>query len=171
MTTAHVPLANPTSVLAVIYAALDKLITPFSQHFSLLNYTIQYPYNENERVPILAAIIISGVFPIIVIAVYTLVIDGMFSHSGTGRSKYTFNQRLWELNCGILGLLLAQGSAFVVTGSLKNLCGKPRPDLIARCLPSPGATDDPVFGLSSKAICTQTNRALMQDGESTRLLR
>jgi membrane-associated phospholipid phosphatase len=104
-----------------------------------------------------------------IIAIYALVIDGIFSHrrkqTGAGWSNiYRLKDRLWELNCGILGLLLAEGAAFVITGSLKNLCGKPRPDLIARCQPFEGALDPPVFGLSNSTICTQTNKAIMADG-------
>jgi diacylglycerol diphosphate phosphatase / phosphatidate phosphatase len=30
--------------------------------------------------------------------------------------KYRLKDRLWELNCGILGLLLAVGASFVITG-------------------------------------------------------
>ena len=72
--------------------------------------------------------------------------------------------RLWELNCGILGLLLAQGAAFVITGALKNATGKPRPDLIDRCRPRSGSADPPVFGLSNSTICTQANHARLKDG-------
>jgi diacylglycerol diphosphate phosphatase/phosphatidate phosphatase len=42
--------------------------------------------------------------------------------------------------------------------------GRPRPDLIARCLPMTGATDHPVFGLSTEIICTTTNIARLDDG-------
>jgi hypothetical protein len=155
------------SVLAIIYATLDKLVTPFAQHFSLNNISIQYPYAVKERVPIYLALVISGLFPAAVIAVYTLFIDGFFSyHRRTThtRSKYTFADRLWELNCGWLGLLLSQGAAFVITGSLKNLCGKPRPDLIDRCQPGAGSADGVPYGLVTKSICTQTDAAIMQDG-------
>ncbi|KAI1621417.1 PAP2 domain protein [Exophiala viscosa] len=154
-------------ILAVIYGFLDKLVTPFAQHFSLNNIYIQYPYAIHERVPIQLALIISGLFPAVVIAVYSLFIDGLFSHyRGTTRkrSRYSFSDRLWELHCGWLGLLLAQGAAFVITGTLKNLCGRPRPDLIDRCQPGPGSADGVPYGLVTKAICTQTDAAIMQDG-------
>ncbi|EXJ96261.1 hypothetical protein A1O1_01387 [Capronia coronata CBS 617.96] len=154
-------------VLAIIYAALDKLVTPFSQHFSLNNISIQYPYAVHERIPIHIALLISGAFPAAVILVYTLFIDGFFSHhrrTTHTRCKYTIGDRLWELNCGWLGLLLAQGAAFVITGTLKNLCGKPRPDLIDRCRPQTGSADGVPYGLATKAICTQQDEAIMQDG-------
>ncbi|KAI9879815.1 MAG: hypothetical protein M1830_006997 [Pleopsidium flavum] len=73
-------------------------------------------------------------------------------------------RRLWELNCGILGLLLSEGAAFVITGALKNATGKPRPDLIDRCQPLAGSADPPVYGLSSSDICKPTNHAILKDG-------
>lgn len=159
---------TPHSVLAIIYAVLDKIVTPFSQPFSLNNASLQYPYADPERIPIWLALVISGLFPGITIAVYTLFLDGLFSHhrrTTRTRTKYTFWDRLWELNCGWLGLLLAQGAAFVITGSLKNLIGKPRPDIIARCKPDEAKVSAlAVFTLATKALCTETDEHIMQDG-------
>ena len=159
----------PYSGLGVIYTLLDKIITPFNQPFSLRNYTIQYPYAVKERVPNALALVICVITPMVIIAIYTLVLDGVFSHhrktTGAGWSSvYRLKDRLWELNCGILGLFLAEGAALVITGSLKSLCGKPRPDLISRCRPFEGAADPPVFGLSNRTICTETDEAIMADG-------
>lgn len=140
-------------------------MTPFHQHFALQNYTIQYPYAIHERVPIALALVISAGFPILVIALYTLVIDGLFSERRKTqgyKNVYTFGARLWELNCGILGLFLAQGAAFVITGTMKNLVGKPRPDLLDRCQPRDFA--QAAIGLSNITICTQTNQAILTDG-------
>ena len=119
------------------------------------------------------ALFLSGGTPSLVIAVYTLVIDGIFSHQKASPSpkrrrklagRYGWQDRLWELNCGILGLLLSQAAAFVITAALKNACGKPRPDLIDRCQPRAGSVDPPVFGLSNFTICTQTDNAILNDG-------
>ncbi|KAF3483845.1 PAP2 domain-containing protein [Arthroderma uncinatum] len=149
---------------------LDR-VEPFHQPFALQNYTLHYPYAVKERVSIPLALAISGGFPILVIIVYTIVLDGLFSHSKplnltTGKrrltGKYRFKDRLWELNCGVLGLVLAQAAAFVITGALKNACGKPRPDLIDRCKPS--SFEIPPFGLSNSSICTQTNHEILKDG-------
>src|SRR4051794_11551004 len=98
------------SVLAIIYAALDKILTPFAQPFSVNNISLMYPIADPERVPILMAMVYSCVCPIIIIAVYTLAIDGMFSKSKKNLSRgqrYAWSDRLWELNCGVLGLFLA----------------------------------------------------------------
>jgi len=114
------------------------------------------------------------VCPAAIIAIYSLVVDGLFSHhteeaspggSGrSGRSRYRMKHRLWELNCGILGLLLSEGAAFVITGALKNATGKPRPDFIDRCQPLAGSADAKVYGLSSSTLCNQTNHAILKDG-------
>lgn len=117
------------------------------------------------------ALCLAGLVPLLVIAVYTLFIDGIFSHNKplkttTGKRKHTgpyrWRDRLWEFNCGFLGLLLSQGLAFVLTQVLKNACGKPRPDVIDRCQPS--QTQDPYpFGLSNYTICTG-DPVLIKDG-------
>ncbi|EGD98150.1 PAP2 domain-containing protein [Trichophyton tonsurans CBS 112818] len=156
--------------LIIGFFILDR-VEPFHQPFALQNYTLHYPYAVNERVPIPLALAISGGFPVLVIVVYTIVLDGLFSHSkpvniATGKrrlmGKYRLKDRLWELNCGILGLVLAQGAAFVITGALKNACGKPRPDLIDRC--KPRTFEQPEFGLSNYTICTQTDHEILKDG-------
>lgn len=125
---------------------------------------------DPERVPIWLAMVYSCFAPAVIIAIYTLFLDGTFSKSKKSLSRsqrYTWGDRLWELNCGILGLFLAQGTAFVITGSLKNLIGKPRPDLLARCILPEGTTDPtgPKFGLLTRSLCTQTDAYILQDGE------
>ncbi|KAK8195341.1 phosphatidic acid phosphatase type 2/haloperoxidase [Phyllosticta capitalensis] len=154
------------------FYALDS-VEPYHQHFSLRNYTLQYPYAVHERVPVFDLVIIAVVAPAIVIAIYTLLIDGLFSNQPAATTsskrrklsgKYRMKDRLWELNCGVLGLLLSVGAAFTVTGTLKNAVGKPRPDLIDRCQPKLGSQDPPVYGLSNHSICTQTDNAILKDG-------
>ena len=117
------------------------------------------------------ALCLAGLVPLLVIAVYTLFIDGLFSHNkptktSTGKRKHTgpyrWRDRLWEFNCGFLGLLLSQGLAFVLTQALKNACGKPRPDIIDRCKPNQSSDPFP-FGLSNYTICTG-DPVLIKDG-------
>lgn len=52
----------------------------------------------------------------------------------------------------------------MIVASLKNAIGKPRPDLIDRCQPREGSADPLPFGLSTSAICTQTNNRILKDG-------
>ncbi|KAL8712217.1 MAG: hypothetical protein Q9225_006973 [Loekoesia sp. 1 TL-2023] len=160
-----------SGVLFFAFYALDA-VEPYHQHFSLRNYTLQYPYAVHERVPVPLLFALNTLLPALIIAAYALLIDGLFSrhkeaaprdgHRTLG--KYRLKDRLWELNCGLLGLLLSQGAAFVITGALKNATGKPRPDLIDRCQPLGGSADPPVYGLSNSTICTQTNHKMLKDG-------
>lgn len=153
----------------MVYAVLDKILTPNAQHFSVTNISLQYPMADPERVPIWLAMVYSCLCPAVIIAIYTLFLDGAFSKSKKTISRsqrYTWGDRLWELNCGILGLFLAQGTAFVITGSLKNLIGKPRPDLLFRCNLPIGTVDPGLsrFGLISREQCQQSDPAILQDG-------
>ena len=147
-------------LLFIAFWALDA-IEPFHQHFSLNNFTLQYPFTTKERVSVGLLFFLVVLVPAAIIAVYTLLIDGRFSHQ---KGTFRFKDRLWELNCGVLGLLLASGTAFVITGALKNATGKPRPDIIDRCQPAAGSVDSPIFGLSNSTICTQTDHAILKDG-------
>ncbi|KAI9815948.1 MAG: hypothetical protein M1827_001940 [Pycnora praestabilis] len=160
-------------VLALTQTALGA-IEPFHQHFSLRNYTLQYPFAVHERVSSVLLYSVAIAFPAIIIALYTLIIDGIFSHqqvltqSKSGRrlmnGSHRFKDRLWELNCGILGLLLSNVTALVITTVLKNATGKPRPDLVDRCQPRAGSADPEPFGLSTIELCTQTNHGTLEDG-------
>ena len=147
-------------LLFIAFWALDA-IEPFHQHFSLNNFTLQYPFATKERVSVGLLFFLVVLVPAAIIAFYTLLLDGRFSHQ---KGTFRFKDRLWELNCGILGLLLASGTAFVITGALKNATGKPRPDIIDRCQPAAGSVDSPIFGLSNSTICTQTDHAILKDG-------
>jgi diacylglycerol diphosphate phosphatase/phosphatidate phosphatase len=132
---------NTPRILIGVFTIIDK-IPPFHQHFALDNYTLHYPFATKERVPVVWLCVYVVFGPAVIIGFYTLVIDGLFSNQTAmpaGRSgikrlsgRYRLKDRLWELNCGILGLGLSVGAAFTITGALKNAIGKPRPDLISR---------------------------------------
>lgn len=105
---------------------VDK-IEPFHQPFALENWTLHYPFAKHERVTVTMAAIFAIGFPILIITFYTMVIDGIFSHQTaipTARGglkrltgRYRLKDRLWELNCGLLGLMLSVGAAFTITGT------------------------------------------------------
>lgn len=112
---------------------------PYHQRFSLNNESLQYPYADPERISAFWAAIICCLFPLICIVFWTLFLDGLFSHHKPNGNRnriitgpWSMEQRLWEMNCGILGLGLSVAGAICVTGALKNATGKPRPDIIAR---------------------------------------
>jgi diacylglycerol diphosphate phosphatase/phosphatidate phosphatase len=165
-----------------IFTIVDK-IPPYHQPFSLENYTLHYPFAEHERVPVPWLCVYVILAPAVIIALYTMVIDGLFSHQmemPVGRSgikrlsgRYRFKDRLWELNCGILGLGLSIGAAFTITGALKNAIGKPvsrepadlrRLLTVFRCHPDHTKMDNATYALQTIAICVQPDNYILQDG-------
>ncbi|PGH10260.1 hypothetical protein GX51_00017 [Blastomyces parvus] len=157
--------------LVVGFYILDR-IEPFHQPFAITNHSLYYPYAVNERVSIPLALALSGGIPLAVILIYTVVIDGLFSHNkpitSAGKRKfmgpYSLKDRLWEFNCGFLGLLLAQGTAFVITGALKNAVGKPRPDIIDRCRPK-GLDELGKYDLVTFDMCdSNLSHHILKDG-------
>lgn len=71
-----------------------------------------------------------------------------------------------------MGCTISWLMAGVVTNIIKMAVGRPRPDLIDRCQPTPGAHDRPVYGLSNFTICTQTDWHKLNDGfKVSRVLR
>ena len=77
-----------------------------------------------------------------------------------------------------MGLGLSYALAFFITQGMKNLFGRARPDMLDRCQPDMSlesiqrntvaggyaANFDPRWVLVSAAICTQTDRSLLDDG-------
>lgn len=74
-----------------------------------------------------------------------------------------------------MGLGLSCALAFFFTQGLKNLVGKPRPNMLARCMPSTGEVQEYAVGqygamfsqqwaLVNYGICTQTDMSLLDDG-------
>lgn len=123
-------------------------IKGFRRRFSLTDTSIQYPYTVHERVPNFALALICGVAPALLVPVVSLL---------TERS-------IADLHSGWLGLLVSLAISGSVTNITKVVVGRPRPDLISRCQPVPGASNAPVFGLVSEAICTQLSEKIMNDG-------
>ena len=96
---------------------------------------ISFPYVEKEKVPNSAAVILSLVAPGVIIAIVCLVfVPGPTVPKDTPKALI-WRRKLWELNTGWLGLALAVVGAIFFTQGMKNLFGKPRPDLLSRCDP------------------------------------
>ncbi|KAK5987629.1 Phosphatidate phosphohydrolase 3 [Cladobotryum mycophilum] len=146
-------------VIAVIGYVLGR-ITPNKRPFSLVDPNISFPFTENETVPDWLLFVLCAVVPVAVI--FSLV----------------WRRKLWELHIGWLGLLMSVGCGFFFVSGIKNMCGKPRPDLLARCLPDienaakyviGGFKGEAAFGsnigqLYSADICQQTDKAKLDDG-------
>ncbi|KAH7914956.1 PAP2-domain-containing protein [Hygrophoropsis aurantiaca] len=135
-----------TILLAVLFFALND-VHGFRREFSVNDETIRFPYAVHERVPDIALYFIAVVAPIILQLVINL------------SSVRSF----WDYHVSVLGLILGLVITGAITQFSKITVGRPRPDLLSRCIPIPGS-QDPTYGLSTDAICTQTDTAIMIDG-------
>ncbi|KAI0703635.1 phosphatidic acid phosphatase type 2/haloperoxidase [Cytidiella melzeri] len=133
--------------LSATFYCLER-IPGFKRQFSLEDKTIQFPYASHERVPDWALTIVCFVAPMsLLLAVNYL----------TLRSK-------WDCHVSVLGLVVSLSLTAVVTEVTKITVGRPRPDLISRCVPKPGSTD-PIWGLSTFEVCTaQSDTFQFHDG-------
>lgn len=140
-----------------------------------------FPFTEHETVPMWLAVVVAVLAPLIIIAVVCLVlVPGNTVPKGTPKSLI-WKRKLWELHVGWLGLTLASVAAFFITSGMKNMFGKPRPDLLSRCKPDLeniqnyiiGGTVANITGLNgatgfgqlvSAAICTNTDTHTLDDG-------
>ncbi|KAI0780875.1 acid phosphatase/Vanadium-dependent haloperoxidase [Trametes elegans] len=129
-------------VLAAAFYGLEY-IDGFKRQFSLTDTS----YTVHERVPPIALYMLCGLAPIVLQPVINVL---------TVRSW-------WDLHSSWLGLLLSLTITGCITQFAKVTVGRPRPDLVARCIPMAGAADPPL-GLSTVAICTQTDQHILRDG-------
>ncbi|PCH38025.1 acid phosphatase/Vanadium-dependent haloperoxidase [Wolfiporia cocos MD-104 SS10] len=142
----YAPDWSVTIVLGVFFISLNE-VPGFKRDFSLQDQTLYHPYAVHERVPPAALYMIAGAAPFIL----------------QGVINFFTVRSWWDFHNSTLGLLLSVALAGSITQFTKITVGRPRPDLIARCIPRAGAVDPP-YGLSTAAICTQTDKFMMTDG-------
>jgi len=119
---------------------------------------------------------LNTLLPVVIIFVVCLVlVPGSTVPRGTPKSLI-WRRKLWELHAGCLGLGLAVSAAFFITNGMKNMFGKPRPDMLARCQPDlenlvkyvvGGLSLDGFEGdgrLVSADICTNPDKKRLDDG-------
>lgn len=122
-------------------------IDGFKREFSVSDTSLLHTFAVHERVPNLALYCISLLAPLVLQWVINLL---------TIRT-------LWDAHNSSLGLVLSLSLTGAFTQAIKITVGRPRPDIIDRCKPNAG-TVDPVFGLSTAAICNQSDRHILNDG-------
>ncbi|KAF5323202.1 hypothetical protein D9758_016730 [Tetrapyrgos nigripes] len=115
--------------------------------FDLTDTSIQYSVRKQTIPNLLLVLLLT--LP------YILIVVGHFVFS---------YKKWWDLHSALLGLTLG----FSVSGTLSQIvrisAGRPRPDFIARCNPSPDIVNAPVFGLANVTICQETDFTFLQDG-------
>ncbi|KAI9719838.1 MAG: hypothetical protein M1828_006059 [Chrysothrix sp. TS-e1954] len=125
-------------LLIVVFLLISyglNFLTPRYHAFSLVDLDISFPYVD-EIVSTAALIVASVVGPaVIILLVSFTLVPSPAAHRGFAW-KTLIGLKFWELNIGWLGLALSEATALLVTQGLKNIIGKPRPDLLSRCNPN-----------------------------------
>ncbi|KAI0079894.1 PAP2-domain-containing protein [Panus rudis PR-1116 ss-1] len=132
--------------LAALFYAIEH-IGGYKREFSLSDTSLRHTYAVHERIPNNALICISFVAPVVLLPLVNFF---------TVRSW-------WDLHSSWLGLVLGLALTGSITQITKITVGRPRPDVISRCIPPVGAVDPP-FGLSTVDICTQVDKKILDDG-------
>ncbi|KAH0283934.1 PAP2-domain-containing protein [Aureobasidium namibiae CBS 147.97] len=161
-------------ICIVAVAGGISFVTPYHRPFSLIDLAISYPYVESDEISTALLVVLSLILPAIVIAIVTALFVPAFSVSNLRNQRY-WKRKLWEFNAGWMGLGLSFALAFFVTTGIKNLIGKPRPDLLARCQPDLNDIAAHVVGgygqdisqrwtLVSSSICTTMDKKRLDEG-------
>jgi membrane-associated phospholipid phosphatase len=161
-------------IVAAVVGAIFSSITPNKRPFSLNNAEISYPFVNKEKISTLTLVLCGLLAPaVIIFLVCLLLVPGPTVPKSTPRTLI-LRRKLWEWHTGWLGLGLSLAAAFLITNGMKNLFGKPRPDLLSRCNPDllnitkyavggfPTALEG--FNVVSAAICQQSDKSLLNDG-------
>jgi len=135
-----------TLTLALAFFLLDK-VDGFKREFSVSDTSLRHTFAVHERVPNSALFAIAFVAPLLLQWLINL---------ATIRNW-------WDAHNSALGLVLSLSLAGAFTQAIKITVGRPRPDLIDRCNPDAQVVD-PTFGLSTVAICHQSDRYIINDG-------
>ncbi|MCJ1436268.1 hypothetical protein MMC27_005646 [Xylographa pallens] len=160
--------------LIAVAGALFTLTTPNHHPFSPTDPSIAYPYVVNEKVSTKTLVLVALVAPGIITALVCLIFAPGRLASRELPTSLIWRRKVWEWNTAWMGLGLALAAAFMITDGMKNLFGKPRPDLLARCDPDMANLQNYVVGgfgtatsgglLVSWQICRQTNLSILNDG-------
>lgn len=110
-------------------------ISPSQRPFSLTDPGISLPYIPKDTVSTAVLVVVGLVAPGVIIVVLSLFLVPSPRALKGVPFALIWRRKIWEWNAGWMGLGLALAAAFTATEGLKDLIGKPRPDLLGRCDP------------------------------------
>lgn len=148
-------------------------ISGYHRPFPLTEYEISYPHMDDiVSIPVLIVIALAA--PALIIFVLSVLLASKDQAEQTKRSKW--RAILWRTHVGWLGLAAGLAATLFITSGLKDMVGKPRPDLLDRCNPDTTAVAKYLVGglgnslnseaepLVSSGICQQTDTRYLDDG-------
>ncbi|KAL3450207.1 phosphatidic acid phosphatase type 2/haloperoxidase [Aspergillus insuetus] len=164
-------------VVIVVVGIVSYIIGDLEPHkrpFSITDPNISLPYSESETVPLWFLGVLAGAVPFAIILIVTLVFVPGATVPRHTPTSLVWRRKLWEFHMGTLGFVTGHIIAFFFTQGMKNLFGKPRPDLLSRCQPDManaaahavgGFTGEGMAGqLYSASICRQEDADILDDG-------
>lgn len=133
---------------SIIYGTLAP---PRAHEFLTTDITLMHSYKPEDEVaiPIFTLILIAMVFPI-----------AQFFACSISSKTLTAARKSWDIFIGLMCLCGGLATQLMTTVILKNICGLPRPDLLARCDPEAQET----LTLSSLVICQNADIRLIHEG-------
>ena len=149
-------------------------ITGYHRPFAVTDAALAYPLKP-DTVSVTAAGLVAFAAPAFLIFVLTLALPCYPLPIAASKSAI-WRRKLWDIHASVLGLALSCALTLFVTAGLKDVVGKPRPDLLARCNPDLAnignytvggfgtSLDSEASALVSSGICRQTDRRLLDDG-------
>ncbi|KAF2158438.1 hypothetical protein M409DRAFT_31050 [Zasmidium cellare ATCC 36951] len=162
-------------VIVLIAAAGGGLnfVRPYHRPFSLLDLNISYPI-ESE-LSITTVFLVTGLAPAIIILLIVATCVPGWKISRSMKRADALRLKAWELEKGWAGLALALATSFFITQGSKQLFGKPRPNMLARCQPDLtdiashvvggyGQSINPEWTLVDTSICTTSDLHTLDDG-------
>ncbi|KAF4555659.1 PAP2-like protein 3 [Elsinoe fawcettii] len=144
-------------------------ITGWHRPFSLTDISISYP-DKSDIVPLSVLIVVAVVLPAIIIVAISIL---QFIVEKRGKDK---KRVITSVGVPLTALALSLATTLFLTMGLKNIVGKPRPNLLARCDPDVSRIAEFTVGgyaigagggdgfLVRAEICRQTNMRRLDDG-------
>ncbi|CAG9981875.1 unnamed protein product, partial [Clonostachys byssicola] len=130
---------------AVCWGLIVAFVKPFHALFFVNDVRISFPFAEVERVSVPWNIIYALFVPLSV-----LLLVNFFARSSAAKHEATY-----------LAFFISIALSQLLTDILKNAVGRPRPDLLSRCVPSASATTTKPVDITA---CTAPDSRVLQDG-------
>ncbi|MFS7996602.1 putative phosphatidate phosphatase [Helianthus anomalus] len=110
-----------------------NMIEPFHRYVAQDMMTdIKYPFYEKDTIPMWAVPFYAGILPIMIFFIY-----------------YMKRKDVYDVHHAVLGLLYSLLITAVITDSIKDAVGRPRPNFFYRCFPDGNAE----FGDDGNVLC------------------
>ncbi|KAL8646194.1 MAG: hypothetical protein Q9210_006276 [Variospora velana] len=154
-------------------------VSPNRRPFTLTDPSISFPHVEHEKVTTATLFVVTVIAPLILTFLAIIILPPTHSPAYNARTSksLTWRRKIWELHTAWLSLCLSFALSFFFTQAMKNLFGKPRPDLLSRCNPDWENQADHALGgypqvlngfyLVSATICRETDQSKLDDGFSS----